>query len=83
MLTDGRTHGRTDDGGKVITIAHPEQSSGELKRPVVFRHTSWVDNHLMIITAKYGSHHFSGYGENAIKSFSHYKSMGAFCCHGN
>ena len=29
--TDGRTHGRTDDGQKVITIAHPEQSSGELK----------------------------------------------------
>ena len=33
MLTDGRTdaqtHGRTD-GRKVITIAHPEQSSGEL-----------------------------------------------------
>ena len=27
MLTDGRT----DDGRKVITIAHPEQSSGELK----------------------------------------------------
>ena len=26
MLTDGRT-----DGRKVITIAHPEQSSGELK----------------------------------------------------
>ena len=35
MLTDGctdrRTHGRMDDGRKVITIAHPEQSSGELK----------------------------------------------------
>ena len=35
MLTDGCTHGltdrRTDDGLKVITIAHPEQSSGELK----------------------------------------------------
>ena len=30
-LTDGRTHGRTDDGRKVIIIAHPEQSSGELK----------------------------------------------------
>ena len=30
MLTDGRTHGRTDDGRKVITIAHPEHSSGEL-----------------------------------------------------
>ena len=29
--TDGRTHRRTDDGRKVITIAHPEQSSGELK----------------------------------------------------
>ena len=26
MLTDGRTNGR-----KVITIAHPEHSSGELK----------------------------------------------------
>ena len=25
-----------------------------------------VDNHQMIITAKYGSHHFTGYGENAI-----------------
>ena len=35
------------------------------------------------ITAKYGSHHFTGYGENAISSFSHYNSMGAFCCHGN
>ena len=33
MLTDGRTDGRTDDIRKVITIAHPEQSSGELKRP--------------------------------------------------
>ena len=31
MLTDGRTDGRMDDGRKVITIAHPEQSSGELK----------------------------------------------------
>ena len=31
MLTDGRTHGRTDDGRKVIKIAHPEHSSGELK----------------------------------------------------
>ena len=28
---NGRTHGRTDNGRKVITIAHPEQSSGELK----------------------------------------------------
>ena len=28
---DGRTDARTDDRRKVITIAHPEQSSGELK----------------------------------------------------
>ena len=31
-----------------------------------YQHVNWVDNHLMIITAKYGSHHFTGYGENAI-----------------
>ena len=31
--TDARTDGWTDDGRKVITITHPEQSSGELKRP--------------------------------------------------
>ena len=31
MLTHGRTDARTDDRRKVITIAHPEQSSGELK----------------------------------------------------
>ena len=31
MLTEGRTDGRTDDRRKVITIAHPEHSSGELK----------------------------------------------------
>ena len=34
VLTDGWTDGRTgrlmDDGQKVITIAHPEHSSGEL-----------------------------------------------------
>ena len=35
--TDGRTHGRTDDGRKVITIAHPEQSSGELKSSISVR----------------------------------------------
>ena len=35
MLTDGRTDARTDDGRKVITIAHPEHSSGELKKQEV------------------------------------------------
>ena len=36
MLTGGRTAGRTDDGRNVITIAHPEQSSSELKKVVSF-----------------------------------------------
>ena len=30
------------------------------------QHTNWADNHPMITTAKYGLHHFTGYGENAI-----------------
>ena len=30
------------------------------------KHKNWVDNHPMIITAKYGSHHFNCYGENAL-----------------
>ena len=34
MLTDGRTHACTDDGRKVITMAHPEHSSGELKKGI-------------------------------------------------
>ena len=36
MLMDGRMQGWMD-GWKVITIAHPEHSSGELKRRVFFR----------------------------------------------
>ena len=34
MLTDERT----DEGQKVITIAHPEQSSGELKQKSLTLH---------------------------------------------
>ena len=30
---------------------------------------NWADNHLMIITAKYGSHHFTGYGEMQFNHF--------------
>ena len=30
------------------------------------KNTYSVDRHQMIITAKYGSHHFTGYGENAF-----------------
>ena len=32
----------------------------------VIKHINWVDDHQMIITAKYGSHHFIGYEENVI-----------------
>ena len=28
--------------------------------------TNWEENHQMIINAKYDSHHFTGYEENAI-----------------
>ena len=32
MLMNGCTDARTQDGQKVITIAHPEHSSGELNK---------------------------------------------------
>ena len=35
---NGRTDGLTGEGRKVITIAHPEHSSGELKTYVVGTH---------------------------------------------
>ena len=60
---------------KKICCCHGNQT----KWPLVIKQIHWVDNHLMIITAKHCSHHFTGYGENAIKPFSHFKSMGAFC----
>ena len=54
----------------------------QTKQSLVITHKYWVDNHQMIITAKYDSHHFTGYGQNAILPFSHI-SMRAFCCHSN
>ena len=37
VLTDGQPDGgQTNDGQKVITIAHPEHSSGELKKQLKF-----------------------------------------------
>ena len=39
------------------------------KWPPVFKHINWVDNHKKIITAKYGSHHFTGYGESEFNHF--------------
>ena len=37
--------------------------------PLIIKHTNWVDNYQMIITAKYGSHPFSGYGEMQFNHF--------------
>ena len=36
------------------------------KWPLVIKHIHWVDNHQIVITAKYGSHHMTGYEENVI-----------------
>ena len=33
------------------------------------KHIKWIDNHQMIITAKYGSQHFNGYGEMQFNHF--------------
>ena len=38
----------------------------QTKWSLVIKQINWIDNPQMIITAKYGSHHFTGYGENAI-----------------
>ena len=47
---------------------HLKKSFGrdnQTKWPPAIKHINWVDNH-KIITAKYNSHHFTGYGESAI-----------------
>ena len=41
----------------------------QTKSSLVIKHLNWVDNHPVIITAKYGSHHFTSYRENAISPF--------------
>ena len=33
---------------------------------LIIKHINWVENQQKIINAKYGSHHFTGYGENTI-----------------
>ena len=35
------------------------EKAGDKKWSLVIKHIKWVDNHPMIITAKYGSHHFT------------------------
>ena len=49
--TDRCTDGRTDDGRKVITIAHPEQSSGELKINQDFSVNSKRQQHMKYFSA--------------------------------
>ena len=44
-----------------LKFCHADQT----KWPLVIKHIIWVDNHQMIITPKYDSHHLCA-GENAI-----------------
>ena len=37
-----------------------------IKWSLVIKHINWLDNHQKTITVKYDSHHFTGYGENAM-----------------
>ena len=46
MLTDGRT-----DGRKVITIAHPEQSSAKLKISILFAGKSALSGDMKMFLA--------------------------------
>ena len=52
MLTDGRTDARTDDGHKVITIAHREHSLGELKKKRSVQDLS-NDAHAMLLCVSF------------------------------
>ena len=46
--TDGRKDGQTDDGREMITIAHPEHSSGELKTKQQQKNTTKTNNNNML-----------------------------------
>ena len=63
--------------------AKKKKKKKKKKWALVMKHINWVGNHQAIITAKYGSHHFTGMEKMQFNHFPHYKSMGAFCCHGN
>ena len=71
---NGRTHGRTDDGRKVITIAHPEQSSGELIRKSALSFLN-VTRHLVLfyISTKYHKYSkgYLTYRADAISMHNH------------
>ena len=47
VQTDGRTDGQADNRRKVITIAHPEHSSGELLIVLGFNDTSTLVGHFV------------------------------------
>ena len=54
------------------------------KMVIGYKTQNWIDNHQMIIIAKYSSYHFTIMEKMQFFHFpSHYKSMGAFCCHAN
>ena len=70
-----------DGQTKAISIIPNPLCSGGLKSPFfkveccrgnqkiwlpIIKHINWVDDHQIIITAKYESHHFTGYGESVI-----------------
>ena len=48
----------------MVLYKFPTCHGNQTKWPLVLKHIYWVDNHQMIITAKYDF--FIGYGENAI-----------------
>ena len=50
VCTDTKTHGRQK---KVITIAHPEQSSCELKNPPPYTHTCCKDSRPCLTVSQY------------------------------
>ena len=56
VLKDGRTIGWKDNGQKVITISHPENSSGELntdmRLPFLLIKTAGDSHGLLILLAK-------------------------------
>ena len=50
----------------LVLYKFPNCIGNQIEWPLVIKHINWVDNHPMIISAKYGSHHFTGYRENAF-----------------
>ena len=74
-----RTDGRTDNGRKVITIAHPEQSSGELKKPQhTFQSSTKLVKNSSAIEIKYSAEWFSDRNGTAFLS-GNFSSLSFVC----